>query len=504
MRWICFVIWMGVPLMAHAFDVQSLGVRLAVLERPQPVGWDTQQVSVQLIPEAGVGTHVVSFGLPFSPDALFDHMMIRVMDETGRDVPVFTKPLAHWVGNGHLGLRSVLVQFEMTFTDTMAQTWTVAWDKKRGSSRSEEVPVLATQFMKNDADVSYLCPRVLALLPAKWLCDSWVAWQQVPAFQNEVAAWYDEHVLDQFDGSLVNINSEKYAPHLYDRPATYAKIYMRHGQREHILAALKAGSVYVSHLGDDGFFDLKPGDYKYVYAEGSTLLYLLTGDGRFKDAALLTLTAWDKWDTFRYGGEGFWTERHVAFGMAAYLQVFALTGETKYLDRAKAYFEGVYDLQTQPLDGKKPDGAWRHTAESHGDGVGWTTSPWMSALLMDSIWTYWMVTGDVRAPASLAMYAKFISMYAITPDGEGVYYMAASPGVGEQVNPENPPHHVEACYMLAMGYYLSGRMDTDLLGKYEKLWPLVMGDDANRPPRKFSWRFRNSSMLVWFLEGKRR
>ena len=110
-----------------------------------------------------------------------------------------------------------------------------------------------------------------------------------------------------------------------------------------------------------------------------------------------------------------------------------------------------------------------------------------------------MLTGDERTLVSLAMYAKFIATYAITPDGEGVYYMAASPEAGESVNPENPPHHVEACYMLAMGYYLSGGKDLDLLVKYEKLWPLVIGDNANNPPRKFSWRFRNTSGLVWFL-----
>lgn len=486
--------------MVQAFQVESLGVQLAVRERPMPVVTDVQKVDVTLVPEVGVGTYVVSFGLPFPPATLVAHEKIRVFNGRGNEVPVFTKPLAQWQGEGLDGIRSVLVQFEVTFVDTVSKAWTVTWDKERTLSRQAEVPIKTTQFLKEDADVAYRCPQVLALLPPDWLCQSWVAWQQVPASQNEVAAWYDDHVIDQFEGSLAHINAEKFAPHLYDRPATYAKIFVRHGQRAHFLASLKAGDVYISHLGEDGFFDLKPGDYKYVYAEGSALLYLLTGDARFRDAALLTLTAWDKWESFLYRGEGFWTERHVAFGMAAYLHAFELTGDAHLLEKAKAYFEGVYDLQTQPLDGKKPDGAWRHTAESHGDGVGWTTSPWMSALLMDSIWKYWMLTGDERAPASLGMYAKFIAQHGVTPDGTGVYYMAASPEVGESVNPENPPHHVEACYMLAMGYYLSGGKDMDLLTKYDKLWPLVMADQANRPPRKFSWRFRNTSMLVWFLE----
>lgn len=499
MRWMIVAILMGLPMAVSAFDLETLDVQLHVQERPQVEMLDTQKVSVTLFPEAGVGAHVASFAVPFPPNVLNEHTALRVLNDVGEDVPVFTKPLVYWWDKEHQYLRSVLVQFDVTFRDTVAQTWTLIWDKGDRVSREVEVAVTETQFVRDDGDVSYRCPKVLAMLPPEWLCRSWIAWQQTPASQNDVATWYDKHVLDQFDNSLMHINSEKYAPHLYDRPATYVKIYIRHGQREHLLAALKAGDTYISHLGPDGFFDLKPGDYKYVYAEGSALLYMLTGDVRFKDAALLTLSAWGGWKSFRYRGEGFWTERHVAFGMAAYLHVYELTGEKRLLDLAQAYFEGVYDLQTQPLDGKKPDGAWRHTAESHGDGIGWTTSPWMSALLMDSIWKYWMLTGDERAPVSLAMYAKFIAQYAITPDGEGVYYMAASPGVGESVNSENPPHHVEACYMLAMGYYLSGGKDLDLLAKYEKLWPLVMGDDANKPPRKFAWRFRNTSMLVWLL-----
>lgn len=490
-------------MMADAFEPDSLGVVLKVTERPRPVEAG-KRVAVQLVPEMGPGRFVVSFGLPFPPGALADHTRIRAMDESGQAIPVFTRALALWWMDGKQGfVRSALVQFEVAFADTMARHVTLAWDGTRGQSRQVEVPTAETQFVREDADGAYRCPNVLALLPPEWLSESWVAWQQVAASQNGVAAWYDREVLEQFPGSLAHIHADHYEPHLYDRPATYAKIYVRHGLREHLVAALRAGDVYVSHLTLDGFFGLKPGDFKYVYAEGSALLYLLSGDDRFRDAALHGLKSWHQWGHVQYKGRGFWTERHAAFGMAAHLHAFELTGEFHLLQQAKAYFDGVYAMQTRPLDGRPPDGAWRHTAESHGDGEGWTTSPWMSALLFDSIWKYWMLTGDVRAPVSLAAYAKFFARYAISPGGTHVYYMAASPGSGQSINPENPPHHVEACYMLAMGYYLSGYEDGDLLEKYERLWPLVVGDQANRPPRKFSWRFRNTSMLVWLMDRER-
>lgn len=493
-------LFLGLSTMSHAFDLNTLNVTLKVHHRPDFPQPNTKRIPVTLTPEAGPGTVIASFGLPLPPNVLYDHTWIRILDEQNNPIPIFTRPLAQWWLKDQQGsLRAALVQFEITFTDTLPRTFTLAWDETRAHVRQQEVPISETRFTRQDSDASYSCPKVLPLLPPEWLCQSGIALQQIPASQNTIAPWYDQHLIEQFPGSLKNITATTYAPHLYDRPATYAKTYIRHGKREHLLAALKASAVYRSHLTPDGFFDLKPGDFKYVYAEGSTLLYLLTGDEPFKEAALLTLTSWSKWNHIQYSGEGFWTERHTAFGMSAYLNAYQLTGDVRFLNQAKIYFDGVYTLQTTPLNNKPPDGAWRHTAESHGDGQGWTTSPWMSALLMDSIWTYWILTDDPRAPISMAMYAKFIAQHGITSDGQSLYYMAASPNNGQSINPENPPHHIEACYMLALGYYLSNGKDNDLLNKYNQLWPHVTNDNANTPPRKFSWRFRNTAMLVWFL-----
>ena len=57
--------------------------------------------------------------------------------------------------------------------------------------------------------------------------------------------------------------------------------------------------------------------------------------------------------------------------------------------------------------------------------------------------------------------------------------------------------------MLAMGYYLSGGHDTALTETLQGLWPALLADGANNPPRKLSWRFRETSMLVWFLQHAR-
>jgi imidazolonepropionase-like amidohydrolase len=482
--------------------LEKLGVVLKVTERPAHPKPGGSSVAVTLVPKVDdPGKSVVSFGLPFGPDVLSDDRLLRATGPDGQEIPIFTQPLARWWIDAKQGaLRSVLVQFAWPFADKGSGKITLAWDKPRTKSRDKATPIAETQAIQKTEGFEFHCPQVLALLPPEWLCMSRVAWQQVPAQANQVAPWFDQHLVKEFPESVKNIATPSVEAHLYDRPATYAKIFVRHGEEKYLLAALKSNDFYIQNLGADGFFQLKKGDHKYVYSEGSAIMYLLTGDDRYRDAALHVLKSWALWKRIEYKGQGFWTERHAGTGMAAYLHAYELTGDPAHLALAKRFFNAVLSLQVSPLDGKAPDGAWLHTSDSHGDGNGWTTSPWMSALLMDSIWKLWMLTGDARCPASLAMYAKFAITTAVTPDRKGVFYMANSPGRGKSEDPESPPHNMEACYVLALGYWLSNGSDSGYLETINTLWPPLMKDGANRPGRKFNWRFRETSMLVWFLE----
>ncbi len=483
--------------------LEKLGAVLKVTDRPaaqKPAG---TSIAVTLVPQAeDAAKAVVSFGVPFGPDVLSEDRAIRVTGADGQEIAVYTQSLAHWWIDGKKGtLRSVLVQFASPVADKAPAKVTVSWDKPRTKSREKLTPIAETQAIQAGDGFDFHAPKVLALLPSEWLCASRVAWQQVPATENKAAPWFDEHLVQQFPGSTKNIATKSVEAHLYDRPATYAKIYVRHGEEKYLLAALKSNDFYLQNLGADGFFQLKKGDHKYVYSEGSAIMYLLTGDERYKEGVLRALKSWALWKRIEYKGQGFWTERHAGTGLAAYLHAYELSGDPAHLAMAKRFFEAVYSLQVSPLDGKDPDGAWLHTGESHSDGNGWTTSPWMSALLMDSIWKLWMITGESRCTASLAMYAKFANTYAVTPDRKGVYYMANSPGRGKSEDAESPPHNMEACYVLALGYWLSGGTEKAYLDTINTLWPPLMKDGANSPGRKFNWRFRETSMLVWFLQN---
>jgi hypothetical protein len=493
--------------------LKQLGVTLKVTERPAWPKVEGTSVTVSLVPQTDLaGPAVVSFGLPFPPATLTDDKNIRVTDAAGAELAVFTKPLVKWwIDRKEGAIRSVLVQFELSFKGKTPQKVVVTWDKKRTKNRPTEAAAADTQFKRHvdkpagyasAAPYDYQCPKVLALLPPGWLCSSLVAWQQVPADSNKVAPWFDEHLNKVFDGSLkyISATTAAFEAHLFDRPAVYAKCYVRSGQEKHLIAALAANDFYRQHITLAGFFDLKPEqDLKYVYSEGTAIMYMLTGDENYKETLKRVAKGWETHRRIEYKGADFWTERHHGFGMMAWVHLYELTGDPKCLDTAKRFFSAALDMQVHPGDGKAPDGAWLHTADSHGDGDGWTTSPWMSAFLTDAIWKYWMLSGDDRAAASLAMYDKFAAKYAVTPDGKYVWYMANSPGRGKPETDDDVAHNMEGMYLMAMGYYLSGGTDKDYLAKIEGLKPGLMSDGANNPGRKFNWRFRETSMLIWYL-----
>jgi hypothetical protein len=491
--------------------LKQLGVDLKVTQRPAWPKAEGTAVTATLVPQTELkGATVVSFGLPFPPGTLTDDRNIRVTDAAGNELPVFTKPIVKWwIDRKEGAIRSVLVQFEVNLQSKTAQKVTISWDKPRIKTRAVEVPAAETQFKrhvekpdaKSDA-YDYQCPKVLTLLPPQWTCNSLVAWQQVPAEGNKAAPWFDEHLSKVFDGSLkyISASAAAFEAHLFDRPAVYAKCYVRAGQEKQLLAALAANDFYRQHITPEGFFDLKKEkDLKYVYSEGTAIMYMLTGDENYKETLKRVAKGWETHAHIEYSARDFWTERHHGFGMMAWVHLYELTGDPKCLDNAKRFFNAALDMQVHPGDGKAPDGAWLHTADSHGDGDGWTTSPWMSCFLTDAIWKYWMLSGDDRAAASLAMYDKFAAKYATTPDGRHVWYMANSPGRGKGETDDDVAHNMEGMYLMAMGYYLSGGTDKEYLGKIETLKPDLMEDGANNPGRKFNWRFRETSMLVWFL-----
>jgi hypothetical protein len=501
----------------HRFSIPAFAVlllnpgSLSGIERPprpRPAG----EVTVTLVARAeDPGAETVNFGLPLPPGFLSDASLVRILGFGDAEIEAAVRPLEPWRLDGKDGtIRSIQIQFQADFRTAKKQQVTVAFGKPRRKSAGRFVPVSATLIDPEGLKG----PRVLALLPAKWLCDSWVAGPQVPAAGSGPYSFYDRLVEKNFPGSLKYIDSRQFDHWLFDRTTCWYKMYVRTGDREFVEAAYQAAHFVRTHSVSEGpnagaFTPKGSPDLKYVYPRAMHIHYLLTGDERAqalgKAMARLILNNWNP----VYRG-GFWTPRHQGYGFLGVLHGWELTGDPVYWNKAKGYADALWRHQRQPPDGRPPDGSFRQdwgqydAREASFKGA---TSAWMMAILLDPMFHYWMLTGDPRIPDMVVKWCDFLDRQGLQPDGGSAYYVincfAGEPGEKPSTaGGDMTRHNTEMSYQFAMGVYFS--RDPARREVYRKrlqtLFEAVQGKDLNQPARAFNWAFQASSQLVWFLQ----
>lgn len=481
------------------------------MERPQPAR-PAREVAVTLAGRAeNLGIETVNFGLPLPPGFLSDANMVRVAGPGGGEIEAAVRALEPWRIDGKDGtIRSVQIQFQADFRSAKTQTVRVVFGKPRTRNAARFVPVEET-LVEPDGLKG---PRVLALIPPKWLCDSWVAGPQVPVAGSGPYAFYDRLVEKSFPGSLQYIDSPKFDHWLFDRTTCWYKMYVRSGERRHLEAAYQAAHFVRTRSVAEGpragaFLPKGSPDIKYVYPRAMHLHYLLTGEERAlalgKAMARLILNSWNP----VYRG-GFWTPRHQGYGFLGVLHGWELTGDPVYWEKAREYADALYEHQRQPSDGRPPDGSFRQNwGEYAAEEAGFqgATSAWMMAILLDPMFHYWTLAGDERIPGMVVKWCDFLDRKGLKPDGRSAYYVincfAGEPG--ERPSTEGGDmtrHNTEMSYQFAMGVYFS--RDPARREVYRKriqgLFGAVEGKDLNQTPRAFNWAFQASSQMVWFLQ----
>ncbi len=504
------------------------GAGCAARPRREPASGYSDAVTIKLVANGeGAGQENVQFGLPLPPSFLDAVDRVRVVDALGHEVEAHTAALEHWqIGQPAGTVRSVLIQLRGDFTRARAQTLQVRFD---GRGRSRE-PLFTTEdalFVRNAA----VEPRVLALLPATWMCASWVAGPQVAVSEAGVYATYDRLVERSFPGSLAFARSSTAAHWLFDRTSTWYKQYVRTGQPQYLRAAHDAAHFVRDHTRldgpDAGSFTLKAGDLKYVYPQAMHLHYLLTGDARFRQTgkvmARLLRDRWDPWyRPERYGqaspavdpekNRQFWTPRHQAYGLLGVVHGWEMTGDVSYARRAREYADALAAHQAQPPDGRPPDGSWRQdwaaydASESQLPGA---TSAWMTAILGAALFHSWVVFGDDRVPAMIVRVCDFLDRKAFQPDGRPYYVVDCfgaesvleAPGI-DPADPGTERHSLELAYLFAMGGYFCAQDATlraRLRRRFDTLYAMALALDLNQPPRAYNWAFHASSQLIYFM-----
>lgn len=504
----------------------ALAGRAARAQSPLKTPRPGRKVEVTLLGRAdSLGEEVVSFGVPLPPDFLSDAGRVVVLDESGREVAAATRSLEPWRLGGREGdsVRSVLVQFKSDFRNARTKRVSLLFNKQPKRRGGSLVPVRETLI---DAE-GLKGPRVLAVLPAKWLCDSLIVGPQTPATESAEYAAYDEFVERNFPGSLKYLDSREFAAWLYDRPSNYYKMYARTGDAKFLEAGYRATHfmrLQTEMSGPNaGIFKLKGADIKYVYPRAMHLHYLLTGDERALDTGRLMaryclthtqpvyrpagMTQSDPNKDPEKGRE-FWTLRNQGYGLLGVLHGWEMTGEPAYWEKARECVDAYYKHQLQPPDGRPADGSLRQnwalydSSEATFEGA---TSAWMMALLLDPLFMYWTMTGDRRVPELILKWCDFLDQRGMVPDGSKAFYVIncfAKPGEpGGELGPDMEMHNPEMAYTFAMGMYFAkdSARRAAYRKRFERLFPLAVKLDVNKPPRAFSWAFQFTGQLVYFM-----
>lgn len=477
---------------------------------------------------ANPGSEVVNFGLPLPPGFLTDPRNVRVINGAGQEVRAAVRALEPWrIGGREGSIRSLLIQFPLDFSQQRTQRIKVQFQprKKHGSF----VPVEETLIGKDGLDG----PKVIALLPAKWLCESWIVGPQTPASESGPYRAYDEFVERNFPGSLAYLNSQVFSEWLFDRTTAYYKMFARTGERKFFEAGYRAAHFVRLHTKMDGpnagIFTLKGADLKYVYPRAMHIHYLLTGDERMRDAGeIMAEYCYQNQDPVYQPssispssvgadperGRKFWTLRHQGYGLLGILHGWELTGKRAYWVKARECVDAYQRHQRQPPDRRPADGSLRQDWALYDPNEATfkgATSAWMMALLLDPLFHYWTLSGDRRVAEIVIKWCDFLDRQGMVPDGSKAYYVIncfADLDPKEEAStlgPDMEMHNPEMAYTFALGSFFS--KDPKRVAVYRRrfnqLFPLAVKLDVNRPARAFNWAFQFSSQLIYFMQHRK-
>jgi hypothetical protein len=470
---------------------------------------------------------VVSFGFPLPPGFLNDPRQVRVLTVNGNELIAAVCSLEPWRTGGRDGsIRSLLIQFKADFSRQKNQRVVVRFDGRPRKTESNFVPVAKTLIDEN----GLTGPRVLALLPADWLCASEVVGLQTPAALSGEYLSYDRFVEKNFPGSLKYLDSQVYHEWLFDRTSCYYKMYVRTGDSKYLDAAYHAAHFVRQHTKldgpDAGIFMLKGPDLKYVYPRAMHIHYLLTGDERaLLCGKLMAQYCFDHQNpVYRPDlikpvplgvdperGRNFWTLRHQGYGLLGILHGWEMTGDRKYWTKARECVDAYYRHQQQPPDGRPPDGSLRQNWELYDPNEATfpgATSAWMMALLLDPLFHFWTLSGDRRIADFVVKWCDFLDRQGIVPDGSKAYYVincfaSADPNASRgEIGPDMEMHNTELAYMFALGiFFTNNSKRRDVYQKrFKRFLDLAVKLDMNHPARAFNWAFQFTSQLIYFMQ----
>lgn len=521
----------------------------------------TTTVNLVCAPSAS-GAVTVSFGMPFPRGFVSDATRVRIETPAGAEVPSDASELARWRHFSNVNLdgqsiRSVLMSFSHNCTSASTASYVVRWGSARTQAANTGVTPANVASLTWGAQAAPAAgehpqtdnyaidasaapvrePRAWVALPAAWLMKQNLRGPvstQSSAARNNTLGFLRTYVNDvasdvtQYESAdngqgLINWSSEVEG-WLYDRPATLWNAYVQTGDVKWLRHAHRASQFYGSHIassGQRGSFAKKPGDAKYSLNGGLFADYLLTGDARLLDkiraVAELVGTVGTRLPPYSQTG-GLWTERHTGVALAGALYAYEATGEAGFKTRVQQIVSGMNADVTTPPAGYPSASAMAgvllhrpevHEGDSYPDVI---MSPWMSALMMESMWHYHVLSDDVVALNFLSNYAQFVAQRSITQEGANwsPWYLT---GLSGNYYGAEAEHAHDVMGMLARGRWARAQLGLSTATIDTQITRLRTTADATfagwirsssglpryrlTPTRKAGWWFGSTYDLAW-------
>jgi hypothetical protein len=508
-----------------------------------PVFDGTVAVTLHANHASAIGRSIVtSFGVPFPRGLVGDVSKLVVRDADGRELPSHVQPTVTWRTLGGSrpsdgSVRAALVYVEVEFTQDSPIQLALDYDGERTLELGPQPAASANwvEVQDDDFGIALKEPLIYATLSPEWLAQCELRTMTTPAHSDPSWSWFDEFFVnsaytatnDVPDTITQRIEFEDNEPWLFDRTLTLFGVYARTGDVRWLRHAHRSARFYVAHLTDQGFFEYKDGDLKYLYGASLLVDMMLTGDvsmletiDRFAELEL-------EWNPVYTMSTPFWTERHQTYALLNALVAWEATGAPAQAERATEIARASFALAADPPGSWPSDGCMLHTMRAHeGDAIDQPIcSPWMNGLFADTMWRYYRHSLDEEALVFLANLGNFVAEHGLYDGSDedvdflvpyylvsSIYQYSDSGAWGDL------EHTCDVANVVARGAWAAAELGDDPSRLIDTTLELLAGcqyvlDYWHRPngvssglaewrlspARKFNWWFGSTLDMPWIL-----
>lgn len=385
---------------------------------------------------------LVTMGIPFAPGVLKSEKNIRLFDDTGQEISIFSKPTLQWhfKTGEEKTIRAVMIQFTAALNQGVKE-YSFTYDTPRTESKSiasRRIDIglhVSSNIKKSNART----PNMIAVLDTEWLVESQIIPPFVGMQNDEQKTYWDAQFAWAKDLDYTKKNIGNW---LFDRVTSLYKGCMRTENAACYQEAFQSYDYWMKSIQREGGLsnclggsliggEQKACDTKYTYLEHVKLHLALTGDDTLHDNELLDAMARLSREQFYYQGRvdsdynsqrKFFTERAAGLKLLAQVAAYELTGSQEALDSINQRVSVLEGHQLSNPDGFPADGSWRHSWSRHeGDSYPGDYnkddrrySVWMTENIIDGLWQAYQVTNDDRIPDMLVRAASAINKWGFS------------------------------------------------------------------------------------------